>query len=185
MPELSPLSCLSGHPSNLKKPALVSNRYLPQHPGEPLLPPLVLRPCPSCVCGLHNTREWIAGPGHSPSGLKRVLLAFYWHFLPKPQCSNSPFWSPGYRLAHGKKPRKVVTCPFVRRWSGGQASHQLLLPPLLPCLYRLKYAWHWDGNVAWVGKLRQKEEKVKQASTEDITEKCWVILQKEKAKKGD
>jgi len=36
-----------------------------------------------------------------------------------------------------------------------------------------------------VGKLRQKEEKVKQASTEDITEKSWVILQKEIAKKGD
>ena len=33
--------------------------------------------------------------------------------------------------------------------------------------------------------ILQAEEKVKQASTEDITEKCWVILQKEKAKKGD
>ena len=33
--------------------------------------------------------------------------------------------------------------------------------------------------------VREKEEKVKQASTEDITEKCWVILHKEIATKRD
>lgn len=144
-------ACLSGHPSNLHGTCISSKPAACSSPPWNLI---LLQPCPPYMHVLRNKKAMrMARPGHIPSHLKRGLLAFYWHFLTKPQCRNSPFWPPGYRSAHGRKPRMVVTCPFVRRWAGGQGSCQLLLPLLLPCLNRLKYAQRWDGNVACLKRL--------------------------------
>lgn len=104
----------------------------------------------------------------------------------KPLCSNSAFWSSGYRLEHGRKPRKVVTCLFVRMWAGGKASWQLLLPPRLP----VSTGWNMPNPgmemwLGWEGWIKEKGRKVKSPSTEDVTEKGLVILEKEISKRGD